>query len=101
LAKVFVNGKLVVEHKGGYLPFEAEINKFLQKGKNRLTVAVNNIVDYSTLPVGTVIEKDIPGVGKVKRNQPNFDFFNYAGLHRPVKIYTTPTTYVKDVTIVT
>jgi beta-glucuronidase len=101
LAKVFVNGELVVEHKGGFLPFEAEINKFLQKGKNRLTVAVNNILDYSTLPVGTVIEKDIPGVGKVIRNQPNFDFFNYAGLHRPVKIYTTPTTYVKDVTIVT
>jgi beta-glucuronidase len=100
-SKVFVNGELVVEHKGGFLPFEAEINKFLQKGKNRLTVAVNNILDYSTLPVGTVIEKDIPGVGKVIRNQPNFDFFNYAGLHRPVKIYTTPTTYVKDVTIVT
>ncbi|MCM3690419.1 beta-glucuronidase [Neobacillus niacini] len=101
LAKVFVNGELVVEHKGGFLPFEEDINKFLQKGKNRLTVAVNNILDYSTLPVGTVIEKDIPGVGKVIRNQPNFDFFNYAGLHRPVKIYTTPTTYVKDVTIVT
>jgi beta-glucuronidase len=101
LAKVFVNGELVVEHKGGFLPFEAEINKFLHKGKNRLTVAVNNILDYSTLPVGTVIEKDVPGVGKVIRNQPNFDFFNYAGLHRPVKIYSTPTTYVKDVTIVT
>ncbi|MEH7336553.1 beta-glucuronidase [Neobacillus drentensis] len=101
LAKVYVNGELVVEHKGGFLPFEAELNKYLQKGKNRLTVAVNNIVDYSTLPVGTVIEKDIPGVGKVKRNQPNFDFFNYSGLHRPVKIYTTPTIYVKDVTIVT
>lgn len=101
LAKVYVNGELVVKHKGGFLPFEAELNKFLQKGKNRLTVAVNNIVDYSTLPVGTVVEKDIPGVGKVIRNQPNFDFFNYAGLHRPVKIYTTPTTYVKDVTIVT
>jgi beta-glucuronidase len=101
LAKVFINGKLVVEHKGGFLPFEAELNNFLQKGKNRLTVAVNNIVDYSTLPVGTVIEKDIPGKGKVISNRPNFDFFNYAGLHRPVKIYTTPNTYAKDVTIVT
>ena len=100
-AKVYVNGELVVEHKGGFLPFEAEINHFLQKGKNRLTVAVNNIVDETTLPVGFVTEKEIPGMGKVIRNQPNFDFFNYAGLHRPVKIYTTPTTYVKDVTIVT
>jgi beta-glucuronidase len=100
IAKVYVNGELVVEHKGGFLPFEAEINSYLKDGKNRLTVAVDNVVDYSTLPVGIVTEKDIPGVGKVKRNSPNFDFFNYAGLQRPVKIYTTPQSYIRDVTIV-
>lgn len=99
-AKVYINGKLVVEHKGGFLPFEAEINQYLQTGKNRLTVAVDNIVDESTLPVGIVTEKEIEGIGKVVRNSPNFDFFNYAGLHRPVKIYTTPKTFVQDVTIV-
>lgn len=101
VAKVYVNGELVVEHKGGFLPFEAEINTFLKSGKNRLTVAVNNFIDESTLPVGIVTEKEIPGQGKVIRNTPNFDFFNYAGLQRPVKIYTTPRTFVKDVTIVT
>jgi beta-glucuronidase len=100
LAKVYVNGQFVVEHKGGFLPFEAEINSFLKQGKNRLTVAVNNIVDESTLPVGIYTEKEIEGIGKVVRNSPNFDFFNYAGLQRPVKIYTTPQTYVKDVTVV-
>ena len=30
----------------------------------------------------------------------NFDFFNYAGLHRPVKIYSTPRDYVEDIVIV-
>ncbi|WP_274364969.1 beta-glucuronidase [Paenibacillus thermotolerans] len=100
-AKVYVNGELVVEHKGGFTPFEAEINPFLKPGKNRLTVAVNNIVDETTLPVGNYSEKEVPGLGHIVRNNPNFDFFNYAGLHRPVKIYTTPHTYVKDVTIVT
>ncbi|MNW41480.1 Beta-glucuronidase [compost metagenome] len=100
-AKVYVNGEFVIEHKGGFLPFEAEIKSYLQNGKNRLTIAVNNVVDETTLPVGFVIEKHVPNVGKIVRNRPNFDFFNYAGLHRPVKIYTTPTTYVKDVTIVT
>jgi len=30
----------------------------------------------------------------------NFDFFNYAGLHRPVKLYTTPSAvYVEDITV--
>lgn len=58
-------------------------------------------MDETTLPVGSVVEKHIAGVGKVVQNLPNFDFFNYAGLHRPVKIYTTPATYIQDVTIVT
>jgi beta-glucuronidase len=99
-AKVFVNGELVIEHKGGFLPFEAEINDYLQSGKNRVTVAVDNILDETTLPVGFYKERVVEGVGKVVRNQPNFDFFNYGGLHRPVKIYTTPKTFVQDVTIV-
>ncbi|MGM7721457.1 beta-glucuronidase [Metabacillus sp. Hm71] len=100
-AKVYVNGKFVVEHEGGFLPFEAEINNYLQSGKNRLTVVVDNVVDETTLPVGFYKEDEVKGVGKVRRNQPNFDFFNYAGLHRPVKIYTTPKIFVQDVTVVT
>lgn len=99
-AKVYVNGELAVEHKGGFTPFEAEINSYLQKGQNRLTVAVNNIVDESTLPVGFYSEAEA-GTGKKAKNNPNFDFFNYAGIHRPVKIYTTPKTFVKDITVVT
>ncbi|WP_145330973.1 beta-glucuronidase [Paenibacillus xylanexedens] len=101
VAKVYVNGEFVAEHKGGFLPFEAEINRYLHKGKNRITVAVNNIVDETTLPVGSIIEKKHSNGQITLHNLPNFDFFNYAGLHRPVKIYTTPMTYVKDVTIVT
>lgn len=31
----------------------------------------------------------------------NFDFFNYAGLHRPVILYTTPTTYIDDIDVTT
>ncbi len=100
-AKVYVNGQLITEHKGGFTPFEAELNDFVSKGKNRVTVAVNNIVDESTLPVGIYKEEEVEGLGKVVQNSPNFDFFNYAGLHRPVKIYTTPKTYVEDITVVT
>lgn len=100
-ARVYINGKFVVEHKGGFTPFEAEINEFLVAGENRLTVAVNNIIDETTLPVGLVKEEEVPGKGKVIKNTVNFDFFNYSGIHRPVKIYTTPKNYVEDVTIVT
>lgn len=106
-AKVYLNGKLICEHKGGFLPFEVEIDQLLITGKNRLTVAVDNKVNHSTLPVGSEtggnmlggMLPEIPGVVLPKQNFPNFDFFNYAGIIRPVKLYSTPKSYIKDVTI--
>jgi beta-glucuronidase len=100
-ARVFLNGTFVMKHKGGFTPFEAEINAFANSGKNRLTVAVNNIIDHTTLPVGYYQEEDVPGLGKVVTNTPNFDFFNYAGIQRPVKLYTTPNTYIRDIALTT
>ena len=29
------------------------------------------------------------------------DFFNFAGIHRPVKLYVTPTVYLLDITLQT
>ena len=52
-AKVYLNGELLCEHKGGFLPFETEITDKVRPGENLLTVAVDNKVDYSTLPVGS------------------------------------------------
>lgn len=106
IAKVYINGTLVCEHKGGFLPFEAEINSYLKPGDNLLTIAVDNKIDHSTLPVGS--EKSggllggglLPSKSSKKRNNPNFDFFNYCGITRPVKIYTTPKDYIADVSLV-
>ena len=30
-----------------------------------------------------------------------FDFFNYAGIHRSVQLYTTPSVYISDITVTT
>ena len=97
-AEVYLNGKKIAEHKGGFLPFEVKINEHLENGKNRVTVAVDNILDESTLPVGMYKEETVNGRTK-KYNDPNFDFFNYAGIHRPVKIYTVPEVHVTDLTV--
>lgn len=100
-AKVYVNGEFAVEHRGGFLPFEVEINNLAKVGKNRITVALDNILDETTMPVG-LIKKTKTASGEEKITNPvNFDFFNYAGLNRPIKIYTTPKNYIDDVTIVT
>lgn len=111
-AKVYWNGELICEHKGGFLPFEVEINDKIKSGKNTLCVAVDNKIDYSTLPVGnesaaSFFGNTLPDWESIRNtsippsNCPNFDFFNYAGIHRPVKIYTTPESYIKDIAIVT
>ena len=94
-AEVYLNGILVASHKGGFLPFEADITDTAKKGENLLTIAVSNIIDHSTLPVG----EQLTGADGKKRNGTNFDFFNYAGITRPVKLYTTPKAYINDITI--
>ncbi|WP_043932016.1 beta-glucuronidase [Bacillus sp. EB01] len=99
-AWVYVNGKEAVYHKGGFMPFEAEMNEFLTEGTNRLTVRISNLLDYTTLPVGNYSEKKDENGRTIRKVDENFDFFNYAGLHRPVKIYSTPLDYIEDITIV-
>ncbi len=110
-AKVYLNGELLCEHTGGFLPFEAEISDFVKPGTNLLCVAVDNRVNYSTLPIGNEVGAaffgselpDIPSVNSTvpkPHNAPNFDFFNYAGINRPVKIYTTPKAYISDIVLV-
>lgn len=99
-ARVYLNGRFVMEHEGGFTPFEAVVDDFLIAGKNRLTVAVCNILDYTTLPIGNYSERD-RGDGKKKPvNRPNFDFFNYAGLQRPVLLYSVPRTRIDDIDII-
>ena len=99
-AWIYLNGKEITEHKGGFTPFEVEINSFLKQGNNLLTVKLSNILDYTTLPVGNYSESKDENGRIVRKVDENFDFFNYAGLHRPVKIYSTPKAYIKDIIIV-
>lgn len=98
-AWVYINGDLLIHHKGGFTPFEAEINKLATRGKNRLTVRLSNLLDYTSLPVGNYsLSKDENG-NPVHKVDENFDFFNYAGIHRSVLIYSTPKDYIDDISI--
>ncbi|WP_407885465.1 beta-glucuronidase [Levilactobacillus sp. N40-8-2] len=98
-AWVFVNGTAVGHHKGGFTPFELPINDAVQAGTNRLTVKISNLLDHSTLPVGNYTEtKDADG-NIVAHVDENFDFFNYAGLHRNVNLMATPWNRVEDIVV--
>jgi beta-glucuronidase len=97
-AKVYANEALVAEHEGGYLPFEADLTGIVVPGEEfRLTVAVDNRLTSETIPPGTVtVTED----GRQKQTYLH-DFYNYAGIARSVRLYSTPQAYVSDITIKT
>ncbi|KAK2719947.1 beta-glucuronidase-like isoform X2 [Artemia franciscana] len=101
---VWINGVKVTNHSGGYLPFVAEVTKQLSYGsENKVTVALNNTLTPLTIPQGRIVfpnntDRYPPGYFI---QEYNFDFTNYAGIHRPVYLYTTPRSYIDDVTVTT
>jgi beta-glucuronidase len=96
-AVVWVDETQVAEHEGGYMPFEADVTDIVEPGGEiRITAVVDNILSWQSMPPGYV-EETADG----RRQRYFHDFFNYAGLHRTVWLYTTPAAYVEDVTVVT
>lgn len=103
-AVVWMNGEQVGEHAGGHLPFQLEVTSVLNYGySNTLTVAVNNTLTNITLPQMQIHHPNdtmrYPS-GYITYTQ-KFDFFNYAGIHRPVYLLALPSTYIDDVTLTT
>lgn len=83
------------------MPFEAEISQHLKYGaENRLTVLCNNTLTRTTIPQGDVVNA-LTDSGNRTYQVYTFDFFNYAGIHRSVVLYTTPKVYIQDIKIVT
>ncbi|KAJ6627037.1 Beta-glucuronidase [Pseudolycoriella hygida] len=98
-ARVWINGDFVVQHTFGHLPFEVEVTNRLIFGKeNRITVLCDNSLTSVSIPQGNIVEAH-GDYGNVLLQQYDFDFFNYAGIHRSVHIYTTPKTYIKELNV--
>lgn len=80
-AKVYVNGKKVGEHVGGYTPFNFDITDVVENGDNFVVVKVDNKRHRDNVP--TV----------------NMDWWNYGGITREVFIAQLPETYIEDYSI--
>ena len=48
--KVFLNGSIVGEFEGGYVPFNFDISKYLIEGENILLVQTDNTLNESSVP---------------------------------------------------
>lgn len=69
-ARVWVNGKFIGEHRGGYACFRFDVTGTLEAGENTVAVAADN-TRYNDIN---------PLMG---------DFNNYGGIYRPVSLITT------------
>ena len=97
-AVVWWNDVEVGRHEGGYTPFECDVTEHVRFGAvSRLSVVVDNRLDLGSIPPGIV---DVRPDGR-RRQRYFHDFFNYAGLHRAVWIYTTPPVHVDDIVVTT
>lgn len=96
-ATVWVNGVKLGEHEGGHLPFEIDASRVVRPGEeNTVAVRVSNVLTWSSVPPG--YEVRVPGSGR-RALEYFFDFYNYAGIHRSVHLYTTGHTFVEDIVI--
>lgn len=88
-------------HEMGHLPFEAEVTEVVKYGsENRITVMCDNALIQTSVPQGKITE--VPNDNGMTIVQSyTFDFFNYAGIHRSVHLYTTPKTFIEEVKVTT
>jgi beta-glucuronidase len=77
-ARVYLNGKELGSHVGGFTPFAFEITDPLRPTSNDLVVKVDN-------------KRHREGVPTV-----NTDWWNYGGLTRDVRIVEVPSTFIRD-----
>lgn len=96
---VWINGQQVLKHEFGHLPFEADISQVLEYGKeNRITVLCDNVLLQVTVPQGKIVNSPVDGGVELVQTY-TFDFFNYAGIHRSVELYTVPQVFIRDVVV--
>ncbi len=78
IAEVYLNGKKLGSHEGGFTPFQFEVTDVLKEGTNKLIVRVN----------AQRKEEYIPAM--------NYDWWNYGGITRDVSLIETPKTFIED-----
>lgn len=81
VARVYLNGARIFEHKGGYLPFTIDLSDRLRFGKNnRLLVHLDNRHNPITGP----------------KPLESLDFNYYGGLYREVRLFVRDSLHITD-----
>jgi beta-glucuronidase len=103
-AHVYVNGKPVGSHVGGFMPFSFDITDLVDfENENQLSVRVDNDLSPTSVPQGHVPSS----VGGVASWRPgivpdvHYDHFPFTGIHRPVQLLAVPETRLERIRLTT
>ena len=88
IAEVYLNGKLLGKHVGGFLPFEFEIKDDLVKGENELIVKVQDLTDTS-----------YHSRGKQRLKHGGIWYTPQSGIYFPVFIESVSNDYIENIKI--
>lgn len=88
IAEVFLNGRPIVRHEGGYLPFHGDLTRALQPGENQLTVCVIDALDH-----------DYP-YGKQRKKRGGMWYTPVTGIWQTVWLEAVPETAIGGLKIV-
>jgi len=76
--RIYLNGKEIGQHEGGFTPFQVEITDAVKENDNFLVVEVNNTRRIDAIPAMA------------------FDWWNYGGITRDVFLVSTPKVFIDD-----
>lgn len=81
-ADIWLNGKHMFTHYGGYLPFSIDISKELNYGKPNILIVKTDNADNAEVPPGKPIKE--------------LDFCYYSGIYRNVSLVVTNPLHITD-----
>lgn len=76
--RIYLNGKEIAQHEGGFTPFQIEVTDLVKDADNFLAVEANNTRTVDAIPAMA------------------FDWWNYGGITRDVFLVKTPKTFIQD-----
>jgi len=100
VATVWLNGRRLGTHQGGYTPFEFDVTSLLKPGKNHLLVEVNNTPMLSTIPAIATSHgsQNYPAYGAAA-GEGIVGWMPYGGIVRPVGLLITDAVYLRNIKI--
>lgn len=100
IATVWLNGRKLGVHQGGYTPFEFDVTRILKPGANHILVEVNNTPTLTTIPALATSHgsQNYPLYGTAA-GEGIVGWMPYGGIVRPVSLIVTGPVYLQNMKI--